>query len=237
MQHCLCSMIGYGIQATDGDLGKVDDFYLDDATWTIRYMVAETGNWLLERKVLVSLFALGKPDWRSQMFLVNLTKDQVRHSPDIDTEKSVSRQHEVILHEYYQWPRYWEGAFGGPVGITPYPLFEKPLLQETPISERLDDPHLRSTRKISNYHIQATDGEIGHIEDFIVDDRNWAIRYLVVNTRNWLSGKIVLIPTKWIKNVNWADDSVYLDHPRESVKDSPDFDPSKIIHLNNEKNP
>jgi sporulation protein YlmC with PRC-barrel domain len=228
MQHCLCSMIGYTIQAADGDLGRVDDFYLDDTTWTIRYMVAETGNWLLERKVLVSLFAWCKPEWKLQMFLVNLTKEQVRHSPDIDTNRLVSRQHEIKLHEYYQWPRYWEGGFGVPV-------FENSLFQETFISERLNDPHLRSTRQIVNYHIHATDGEIGHIEDFIVDDRNWAIHFLIVNTKKWLSGKIVLIPPKWIKNINWADASVHLDRSREEVKNSPDFDPSEIIHHNYEK--
>lgn len=235
MQHCLCSMIGYGIQAADGDLGKVDDFYIDDSTWAIRYMVAETGNWLLERKVLVSLFALGKPDWKFQMFSVNLTKDQVRHSPDIDTDRPVFRQHEVKLHEYYQWPRYWEGGFGGPVGITPYPLFEAPLLQETSISERLDDPHLRSIRKIVNCHIHAIDGEIGHIEDFIVVDENWEIHYLVVNTRKWLSGKIVLIPPKWITSINWADASVHSDRSLEEIKNCPEFDPSKIIHRDYEK--
>jgi hypothetical protein len=235
MKHCLCSMIGYGIQAVDGDLGKVDDFYLDDTTWTIRYMVAETGNWLLARKVIVSLFALGKPKWKLQVLLVNLTKDQVRHSPDIDTDIPVSRQHEIKLHEYYQWPRYWEGGFGGPAGKPPYPVFENSLLQETFISERLNDPHLRSARQIVNYHIHATDGNIGHIEDFIVDDRNWAIHFLVVNTRKWLSGKIVLIPPKWIKSINWADASVHLDRSREEVKNSPDFDPSEIIHQNYEK--
>ena len=230
MRHCLQSMIGYRIQATDGDLGKVNDFFFDDETWTIRYMVAETGSWLLERKVLVSLFALGKPQWESKAFLVNLTTAQIRNSPDIDTKRPVNRQHEIQLHEYYQWPYYWPGVSGGTFGITPQPLFDTPLLQEPSVSDRHDNPHLRSIRQVVDYHIHATDGEIGHVEDFIVDDKNWALHHLVVDIGNWLPGRKVLISPKKIKSVNWADSSVYLNISRESVKNSPEFEPSRVIH-------
>jgi uncharacterized protein YrrD len=234
MQQSLGSMIGFAIRATDGDLGKVHEFYFDDATWTIRYMVAETGNWLSNRKVLISLFALGKPDWESRTFPVNLTCDQVRNSPDIDTQRPVYRQHEAKLHEYYQWPQYWGSGYGGTLGITPYPLFENPLSQEPSASDRQDDPHLRSTRQVTGYHIHATNGEIGHVEDFIVDDESWALCHLVVETGNWLVGKKVIIPPSWIKSVNWADASVYVDRMRESVKNSPDVDPSKNVHRDND---
>jgi len=227
MQPSLHSMIGFAIRAVDGDLGKVHEFYFDDATWTIRYMVAETGNWLSGRKVLISSVALGKPDWESRTFSVNLTCVQVRNSPDIDTERPVYRQHEAELHEYYQWPRYWEGGYGGVLGITPYPLFENPLPQQSSAPERKDDPHLRSTHQVAGYHIHATDGEIGHVEDFIVDDENWTIGYLIIDIGNWLPGRKVLISPKWIRSVNWADTSVYLDRSRQSVKNGLDFDSSE----------
>jgi sporulation protein YlmC with PRC-barrel domain len=230
MQHCLRSMIGYGIQAIDGDLGKVDDFYFDDETWTIRYMVVETGNWLLERKVLVSLFALNKPHWETKTFLVNLTTVQVRNSPDIDTKRPVFRQHEIQLHDFYQWPQYWPGVYGGTFGITPQPLIERPLMHEQSVPSHHDNPHLRSMRQVVDYHIHATDGEIGHVEDFIVDDKNWALHYLVVDIGKWLPGRKVLISPKKIRNVNWADTSVYLNLSRESVKNSHEFEPSRIIH-------
>jgi sporulation protein YlmC with PRC-barrel domain len=234
MQQRISTMIGYSIRATDGDLGKVNEFYFDDETWTIRYMVAETGNWLLGRKVLISLVALGKPDWESQSFSVNLTCIQVRHSPDIDTERPVSRQHEEEIHKYYDWPAYWQGGYGGTLGITPYPLYENPPLQKPSASKRHDDPHLRSTRHVKGYHIHAIDGEIGHVEDFIVDDENWTLRYLVVNTGNWLPGKKVFIEPAWIKEVNWADSSVYLDRSREQVKNSPEFDSLNPMYRNPE---
>lgn len=230
MQHRLHDMIGYAIRATDGDLGKVNEFYFDDITWTIRYMVVETGNWLSGRKVLISLVALGKPAWESRTFSVNLTRAQVRNSPDIDAERPVYRQHEAELHEYYQWPLYWEGGYGGTFGITPFPLYKDPLVQETSASERHDDPHLRSTRHVTGYHIHATNGEIGHVEDFIIDDANWVLRFLVVDTGNWLPGRKVLISPEWIKDVNWATTSVYLNRSREAVKDSPEFDSKSGRH-------
>lgn len=235
MQHSLRSMIGFSIRATDGDLGKVHEFYFDDATWTIRYMVVETGNWLANRRVLISIVALGEPDWESRTFPVNLTCDQVRNSPDIDTQRPVYRQHEAKLHEYYQWPLYWESGYQGIMGITPYPLLEVPLMQDSTDPDRHDDPHLRSTRQITGYHIHATNGEIGHVEDFFVDDKNWTICNLVVETGNWLVGKKVIIPPSWIKSVNWAEAEVYIDRMRESVRNSPDVDPAKAIQRDNER--
>jgi len=229
MQLSIQDMIGFSIHGTDGDMGKVHEFYFDDASWTIRYLVAETGNWLSGRKVLISLVALGKPDLASARFSVNLTRDQIRNSPDIDTERPVYRQHEAELHDYYQWPQYWESGFGGALGITPYPLLEVPLSSLPPESGRLDDPHLRSTRHVTGYRIHATNGEIGHVADFMVDDENWTICNLVVDTGTWLPGKKVLISPSWIKEVNWAEASVHVDRMRESVKNSPDADSSGSI--------
>jgi uncharacterized protein YrrD len=222
-------MIGFSIKATDGDIGKVNEFYFDDTTWTIRYMVVETGNWLSDRKVLISLVAMGTPDWESRTFPVSLTRDQVRNSPDIDTERPVYRQHETALHTYYAWPQYWEGGYQGILGITPFPVFEVPLPQEPTGAGRHDNPHLRSSRQVTGYSIHATNGEIGHVEDFIVDDKNWALCYLVVETGNWLVGKKVIIPPSWIRSVNWDEASVDIDRTRESVKNSPDVDPSKAV--------
>ena len=229
MQQTISSMIGYAIRATDGDLGKVDEFYFDDETWTIRYIVVETGNWLSGRKVLIAPAAFGKTQLESRTFSVNLTRAQVNDSPDIDTRRPIHRQQEVELHEHYQWP--WRGGYGGTFGATPLPLpaDEALLEREDSASGRRDDPHLRSTRQITGYHIHATDSEIGHVEDFIVDDEDWTIRFLVVDTRNWLPGKKVLLSPQWIKRVQWDDSSVYFDLTRDSVENSPEFDPSGPI--------
>ncbi|WP_373498744.1 PRC-barrel domain-containing protein [Desulfococcus sp.] len=226
MQYVISRLVGCTIRASDGDLGKVDEFYFDDETWTIRYIVAETGSWFVGRKVLISPVAFGKPELESRTIPVNLTRSQVRDSPDIDTEKPVYRQHEAQLHEYYQWP--WRGGYGGTFGTTPLPLSDDEALaeQEASAPESRDDTHLRSSRQVTGYHIHAADGEIGHVEDFMVDDENWTIRFLVVDTANWLPGKKVLLSPQWIKRVEWADSSVHFNLTRESVKNSREFDPS-----------
>jgi uncharacterized protein YrrD len=229
MQENINRMIGYDIRTADGDLGKVDEFYFDDQTWTIRYVVAETGNWLSGRKVLISIAAFGKPDFESDTFSVNLTRAQVRSSPDIDTQRPIYRQQEVELHEHYRWP--WRGGYGGTFGTTPLPLSADEVLAEQEYTEsgRRDDPHLRSTRQVTGYHIHATDGQIGHVEDFMIDDEDWAIRFLVADTHNWLPGKKVILSPKWIKRVQWADSSVHFDLTRDFVKNSLEYDPSRPI--------
>jgi uncharacterized protein YrrD len=230
MQNRLKSFIGHSVRATDGDMGKVNEFYFDDVTWTIRYMVVETGSWLLSRKVLISVVALGNPDWELRFFPVNLTRDQVRNSPDIDTKRPVYRQHEAQLHEYYQWPQYWEGGYGGILGITPYPVFENSLSITPPEENRHDDPHLRSTHQVTGYTIHASDGEIGHVEDFVVDDENWRIRYIIVTTGIFAVERKVLISTTWIKSVDWANSRIDLDRTREFVKNSPELGSSEALY-------
>ena len=229
MQHTISSMVGYTIRATDGDLGKVDQFYFDDEAWTIRYVVVKTGNWLSGRKVLISPVAFGTPESASGTLSVKLTRAQVAGSPDIDTQRPIYRQQEVELHAHYQWP--WRGGYGGTFGAIPLPLSvdEASSEHESSGPERRDDPHLHATREVIGYHIHATDGKIGHVEDLIVDDENWAIRFIVADTQNWLPGKQVILSPRWIKRVQWADSSVYFDLTRESVKNSLEFNVSKPI--------
>lgn len=239
MEQFVNSMVGYAIRATDGDLGKVDEFYFDDESWTIRYMVVKTGNWLSGRKVLISIAALGKPDWKSRTFSVSLTRDQVKNSPDIDTQKPVYRQHEKRLHEYYEWPLYWQGGYGanyvgtygGIVGATPgpIPVIEEPVERLTTTSESLENPHLRSTKHLSGYLIFATDGKIGHVEDFIIDDENWALRFIVVNTNIWLRGRKILLSLQWINRVEWGDSNLYFSLSMDAIRNSPEFDHTKSV--------
>jgi len=229
MQHSISSMIGYAIRATDGDLGKIDEFYFNDETWTIRYIVVETGNWLSGRKVLISPVAFGKPELEPRMISVHLTRAQVVSSPNIDTERPIYLQQEAELHEHYQWP--WRGGYGGTFETIALPLSvdDVSVEQEASASGRRDDPHLRSTRQVTGYHIHATDSEIGHVEDFIVDDENWAIRYLIVDTRNWWPGKKVLIAPQWIERVSWSESKVYINLSRETIKQSPEYTEALLL--------
>jgi PRC-barrel domain len=231
------------INASDDQIGHVKEAYFDDATWTIRYLVVDTGNWLTGRKVLISPYSIKTPLTESGLIDVTLTRDQVKNSPDIDTHKPLSRRHERDYLTYYGYPSYWE--MGGVWGAMDYPLFpyvedlkddvrQAEHHRDSPTSpasvEDDEDSHLRSTADVSGYDIQASDGSIGHVHDFVFDDANWAIRYLVVDTVNWWpGGKRVLVATRWIDGIDWTQRKVSTSLSRDNVKNSPDYDQSSLL--------
>lgn len=233
MRRSLNDLDGYIVRAKDGDIGTVCEFYFDDESWTIRYVIVDTGGWLSGRKVLLSPAAFDTPNWESRTFPVKLTKEQVQNSPSIDTAKPVSRQHETELHGYYGWPIYWGSMLGG-IQAAPLMIMDTVREDETSQGKPKGDTHLRSTSEVTGNHIEATDGEIGHVEDFVVDDETWAIRYLLVDTRNWLPGKKVLVSLQWIKRMSWAESKVYVDLTSDAIKNSPEFDPWKPVTLDYE---
>ncbi len=218
------NLFGYKIHAKDGDIGEVCDFFFDDETWTVRYLVADVETWLLDRKVLISPAAFGQPEWELGYFPVTLTQQQVKNGPDIDTHKPISRQHQIELHNYYGWPLYWHAA--GPYNIPPVTHISETAQEKASTREDERDSHLRSMREVKNYHIHAIGGEIGHVSDFLVDDKTWVVRYIVVDTGSWLPGKKILIAPLWIHKVCWEESKVYVDLPKEMVENSPKYDPS-----------
>lgn len=233
MQHNVNSLIGYPISAKDGQIGKVSEFYFDDQTWTIRYLVVDTGTWLEERKVLIPRSALGTTDWLSKTFQVNLTMEQVRNSPDTDTKKTVSRQNEIELFNHYGLPVYWGDVLNdGNVGIIPFPGLVNDMSTDKKNDSQKktkEDPHLRSTKSVEGYNIQANDGEIGHVKDFIVDDKKWNLVFFIVDTHNWLPGRKVLLSPHWIRKIEWSEEKVFVNLSQESIKNSPEFDPDVQI--------
>ena len=230
MHYRVTNLKGYAIGATDGDIGKLVDFYFDDKFWTIRYLVAETGNWLLNRKVLISPFALGKADLSKERVNVALTKKQVEESPSMDTDMPVSGQHEALYLDYYGYPYYWEGPLLW--GPTAYPQFSdadrKRDEEARAMREDAYDSHLRSANAVTGYHIEAIDGDIGYVEDFIIDEKTWEIRYMVVKTQNWRPGKKVLVAPPWKDWVSWDDSKVYLDLSQETIKNGPEYHPETL---------
>jgi len=219
------------IQASDGEIGSVEDFYFDDETWAIRYLMVNTGHWLPGRLVLVSPIFLGQADWDTKTLPVALTKKQIENSPDIDTHKPVSRQHEAAYMNYFGASYYWNGPYPWGGGLFPTDLVGAPVpldVRTVAADRELGDSHLRSVAEVRGYRIDATDGEMGHVEDFIVDTETWAIRYLEVNW-NWLPGKRVLIAPEWIGNVNWMDSKVGVSVQQEAIKTAPEYIESRPI--------
>lgn len=225
------SLLDFSLQATDGEIGTVETMYFDDETWTIRYLVVKTGSWLSGRKVLISPEAVLKGSWGSNLLPVNLTKEQVSSSPNIDTDKPVSRQQEAELFTYYPWQNYWSGGlYVGGIWDIAYPVTS----MANPSSDINDQPqqdkneHLRSTEHVAGYTIQAIDGDIGHVKDFIIDDQTWQLLFLVVDTHNWFGGIKVLIPVSAIKEVNWENTKVIIKMDVDAVKNSKLFNESEF---------
>jgi uncharacterized protein YrrD len=225
------SLIGNAIGATDGEIGKVTEFYFDDETWTVRYLIVETGSWLFGRKVLISPQAVLSADWENDVFQVNLTKEQIKNSPDIDTEKPVSRQQETKLYQYYPWNNYWDGGLGtSGIGMS-YPIFiQPPAAEDVSVEHSEYNPHLRSTHQVTGYSIQAIDGEIGDVEDFIIDDTTWKIDFIEIDTGNWLPGKKVVLSPKLIKEIKWSSSAVIVNTSVAHVKNSPEYHPGQQIN-------
>jgi hypothetical protein len=218
---------GYKLHSRDGVVGTVDEFFFDDNHWTVRYLVADTGNWLTGRQVLISPYALTSVHPEGQYITVDLTKKQIEESPSLDSDKPVSRQFEESYYNYYGWPMYWGGPFMW--GSYPNLIRERADWRESNQGAKAWDPHLRSTTDVTNHHIQAIDGEIGHVEDFILDDETWAIRYMLVNTNNWLPGKHVLISPRWIERVSWTEMKVFIGLTRDAIENSPAFTPQNLL--------
>lgn len=235
-------LLDLAIGATDGAIGDVKDLYFDDEAWAIRYLVVDTGSWLFSRKVLISPIAAGKPDWAARRLPVSLTREQVRNSPDIDTDMPVTRQHETDYLDYYSYPYYWGdmdlwGSGGYPymllpgyaddgAAVAPARAEAERVQARTEERERDNDPHLRSRKAVIGYRIEAADGEIGHVQDLLVNEESWAIRYLVVSTGKGWFGHDVLLAPQWIKHVSWAEQTVMVELTREAFKDAPRYDPA-----------
>ena len=219
---------GVAIRATDGELGTVDQLYFDDETWAIRYLTVDTAGWLGGRQVLISPISVVQTDWQARRLDVALTKKQVENSPDIATHQPVSRQHEAAYLSYYGYPDYWGGPYLWGPALYPAALASVSTASTEEatagrIRRESTDSHLRSTEAVTGYYIGAADGEIGHVDGFVVDDEAWAIRYIEVATRNWWPGKKVLVSPAWIERVSWSDSMVYVGLSREAIQNGPEY--------------
>lgn len=227
MSRSLKQLNGKKLDASDGVIGQIKDFYFDDQSWAVRYVVAETGSWLTSRQVLLSPHAFGRiyPDGRD--LVVNLSRQQIENCPPIEWHKPVSRQYEEEYHRYYGWPYYWEGdgLWGGMRG---FPVIELPP-KNTPSEKaaalakkaKSPDAHLRSTQAVKGYHLRASDAIAGYIYDFMMDEESWAINELVTKTGHRFSGHEVLIPVSKVSRISYEESTVFVNMTKEEVDHSP----------------
>lgn len=211
MPHLITTLYGNRLGASDGDIGHVKDIYFDDRRWHVRYVVADTGSWLPRRQVLLSPHAFGALEQQKKILQINLTRKQIEDSPPIDSHRPVSRQYEGEYFRYYGWPVYWVGdgfgGLGGFPGVISVPA-ERELHEHK--QTKPDDPHLRSTRAVAGYQVHAFDGTAGHVTDFLVDDKTWAIREVIVQTGHWFSAKKVRISPRDIERISYEQSAIFV---------------------------
>ena len=198
---------GYKLEASDGEVGKVADLYFDDDTWTVRYIVVQTGNWLGDHRVLITPRRVDRVEQDRKVIEANLTRVEVKASPPAESDKPVSECMEIIF--------------------SPRP-FSSPAYESERCSENAD-VHLRSTKEVEGYTLTATDGDIGHVAGFIVDDIDWVIRYLVVDTRDLWPGKNVLVSPEWVEEVDWNTSRLRFDVRGAAIKDAPEYSPGSPV--------
>ncbi len=218
---------GYALNTLDGEIGKVKAFYFDDHHWAVRYMVVDTGTWLKERQVLISPYSLAGLDNEHRTIHVNLTNRQIDGSPSLNTDKPVSLQFEDDFYKYYGWPTYWGGEYMW--GAFPNLVRDSTPKPSPNEGGKAWDPHLQSTVAVNAFSIEAMDGDIGYVDDFLIDDESWAIRYLIVQTREWWPGKKILVSPKWIDHVSWPESKVFLNLLRVSIRNSPEYTETEAL--------
>lgn len=212
---------GQTVSALDGEIGRIADVLFDDEAWMVRHLVVDTGV-LFGRKVLIAPVAVRRADGAARRFEIDLTREAVKNSPSIDTDQPVSRRMERMMFDHYRWPYYW----GVPAAAPTLP----PDAAAPPIEPEAGDSHLRTAHEVEGYDIEARDGGIGHLEDFIIDDQTWTIRYVVVDTSNWWFGRKVLVDPEWIDAIEWSPRRIHVDLPRQVIKEGPPWDPEQPIN-------
>jgi hypothetical protein len=195
-------LVGFTIGASDGEIGRVETLYFDDRHWTVRYIVVDTSGWLSRHRVLVSPVCVRRPEWPARRLPVALTRSRIQASPTIDAHRPISRQFEVAFSQYYGVASYW------------------------PMS---GDQRLRGTEEVRGGPLHATDGAVGHVEDFLVEDLTWRIRYLAVDTGTWWPGQRVLVAPEWIDGMDGEHAAVMLALPRDVIRNAPQYDGSRPL--------
>lgn len=200
----------------DGELGPVEEMYFDDEKWTIRYILASLEEMPERQRAAVSPVSVADVDWKSRTIVVDLSRDQVTGCPEIDPQEPIGREKERQLSKHYGIPVYWSG-----VGLWGNHVYPGLLAGESP-SEEEDrsegENRVHRTKEVFGCKIQAADGEIGRVDDLVVEEKTWEILFLVIDTGSWLPGKKVIVDNHWIELVNWSSGTVTVSLPRNAIR-------------------
>lgn len=232
MLYDVNTLKGFKLKAKDGEIGKIKEFFFDDTTWNISYLIANTGNWLKDRQVLISPDALVKIDLYEHTLSVNLTKVQIESCPPLEHNQPVTRQYEDIYMKHYGLPIHSGSSFlQGMYGYIDQSEFDR----WHAVHAEPSDPHLLSTNDTHGKHIHTSDGGAGHVHSFIIDSETWSIRYLVIDTHNLYPGKKILIAPEWIEYINTNERKIYLKLQRNAVLNAPKYQEDEELNRDYEE--
>jgi hypothetical protein len=241
MLFAVSGLEGCAVEASDGEVGSVKDLLFDGQTWKIRWMVVDTGHWLPGRQVLIHPSAIApitlppKPELPMMSpgdtleLTVNLTRDEIEAGPHLREEEPVTEPMEALLYDYYGWDPYWGATH---FGAELMPNAEQRIVDDAAQREADAEappqdggPRLHGVASLRGFHVHATDGDIGHVENVFAEDTNWEIRYLVIATRNWWPGKIVQLSPYAVRDIDWQDRRINMNVSRDQVRSAPAWDP------------
>ena len=216
---------GYKLSGIDGEIGNVKEFIFDDKFWAVRYLIANTGTLFTGKKIMISPYLMQSVDYEKEAINIDLTKEQIKDSPEFDEDK-ISAEDESNYSSYYGTPSYRSGPnmWGA----------QSSLIRDrnrwgNNLGEDSWNSTLRRTSVVDDHDIHANDGDIGHVDDFIIDDESWAIRYLIVDTKDWVPGKKVLISPEWIECISWDESKVFVNLTRDAIKQAPEYYEDLVI--------
>jgi uncharacterized protein YrrD len=226
LKSLLNTVYGSSLQAKNGEIGNVDDVYFDDKDWKIRYFVTDNSNFLPGRRVLISPASITEIDFERKMIPVSLSKKEIEQSPVVNQGLLPSRDTEIELKSYYNWPVYWgSGYLIGAGDLRRDQGSMRGSKEEIEI-----DPDLKSCNEVIGYSIESKNRTIGYLHNYVFDEKSWEIRYLVIDTKNWLmSDKKILLAVDWIEKFDWDQSLFITDLKSKDIRESPAYNPGETL--------
>lgn len=212
------TLLGNGLVAVDGDIGRCKDLLLDERSWALRYLVVDTHKWLpFGRKLVISPVSVDTSKSTADTIAVKLTREQIKHSPPLADHEPVSREYEKNLYQYYGYGGYWTGP--DLWGAYPHPAALATPEAKLPLDNVEGENHLRSVHELEHYRIKCGEQIVGHVTDFLMDGTCWRVDAFVVDTENWPGGDGKrLLPVRNIEGVDWSSRAINTRLTSEQVK-------------------
>ncbi|MDQ0207815.1 PRC-barrel domain-containing protein [Alkalicoccobacillus murimartini] len=232
----------FSMNATDGELGSIADLYFESNTFTLRYFVGDTRTWFFGGKVLLSPEAVTSIDAEKEHINVNETKEQIKNSPKPSEHEPVSRQYEAELRDHYGWKHYWGAPIGGvgagmgtpgaypaaPGLIIPPPVSnpqsDQGEYESEALSHQTNHNFLQSINDLRGYTIHAKNGEVGKVLDFMLNEHDWSINYIIVDVGGVFTREPVPLAAEWITDISWQDKTITVNVEKELIERAPNYE-------------